>query len=27
MPADMPNTDANEGAPDLVEAELAKWVR
>jgi len=27
MPADVPNTDANEGAPDLVEAELAKWVR
>ena len=27
MPADIPNTDANEGAPDLVEAELAKWVR
>lgn len=27
MPADAPNTDANEGAPDLVEAELAKWVR
>jgi adhesin transport system outer membrane protein len=27
MPADVPNTDANEGAPDLVAAELAKWVR
>lgn len=27
MPADVPNTDANEGAPDLVDAELAKWVR
>ena len=27
MPADVPNTDANEGAPDLVEAELTKWVR
>jgi protein SCO1 len=27
MPADQPNTDANEGAPDLVAAELAKWVR
>ena len=27
MPADIPNTDANEGAPNLVEAELAKWVR
>ena len=27
MPADVPNTDANEGAPALVEAELAKWVR
>ena len=27
MPADVPNTDANEGAPDLVVAELAKWVR
>jgi len=27
MPADVPNTDANEGAPDLVIAELAKWVR
>jgi len=27
MPADVPNTDINEGAPDLVEAELAKWVR
>ena len=27
MPADVPNTDANEGAPKLVEAELAKWVR
>ena len=27
MPADVPNTDENEGAPDKVEAELAKWVR
>jgi protein SCO1 len=27
MPADQPKTDANEGAPKLVEAELAKWVR
>ncbi len=27
LPADIPKTDANEGAPDLVEAELAKWVR
>ena len=27
MPADVPNTDINEGAPNLVEAELAKWVR
>jgi protein SCO1 len=27
MPADQPKTDANEGAPTLVEAELAKWVR
>lgn len=27
MPADVPNTEKNEGAPDLVEAELAKWVR
>ena len=27
LPADQPKTDANEGAPDLVEAELAKWVR
>ena len=27
LPADQPNTDANEGAPKLVEAELAKWVR
>jgi len=27
MPADVPNTDVNEGAPDLVEAELTKWVR
>jgi protein SCO1/2 len=26
MPADAPNTDANEGTPNLVEAELAKWV-
>ena len=27
MPADVPNSDVNEGAPNLVEAELAKWVR
>lgn len=27
LPADQPNTEANEGAPNLVEAELAKWVR
>jgi protein SCO1 len=27
LPADIPKTDANEGAPKLVEAELAKWVR
>lgn len=27
LPADQPKTDANEGAPALVEAELAKWVR
>jgi protein SCO1/2 len=27
LPTDQPNTDANEGAPKLVEAELAKWVR
>jgi protein SCO1 len=27
LPADQPKTEANEGAPDLVEAELAKWVR
>ena len=27
LPADEPNTDANEGAPDLVAADLAKWVR
>lgn len=27
LPADQPKTDANEGAPNLVEAELAKWVR
>lgn len=27
LPADLPKTDANEGAPVLVEAELAKWVR
>jgi protein SCO1 len=27
LPADVPKTDANEGSPDLVEAELAKWVR
>jgi protein SCO1/2 len=27
IPADLPQTDANEGAPALVSAELAKWVR
>lgn len=27
LPADQPKTDANEGAPKLVEAELEKWVR
>ena len=27
LPADQPNTDANEGAPDLVVADLIKWVR
>jgi protein SCO1/2 len=27
LPADIPKTDANEGAPNLVEADLAKWVR
>jgi len=27
LPADTPNTDANEGDPKLVAAELAKWVR
>lgn len=27
LPADQPKTDANEGAPDLVVADLAKWVR
>lgn len=27
LPADIPKTDANEGAPDLVAADLAKWVR
>lgn len=27
LPADQPKTDANEGASDLVEAELGKWVR
>lgn len=27
LPADQPKTDVNEGAPQLVEAELAKWVR
>ena len=27
LPADVPNTDANEGAPELVAADLAKWVR
>jgi protein SCO1 len=27
LPADQPKTDTNEGAPDLVVADLAKWVR
>ena len=27
LPADIPKPDANEGAPDLVAADLAKWVR
>jgi protein SCO1 len=27
LPADRPNTEANEGAPETVAAELAKWVR
>lgn len=27
LPADQPKTDANEGAPDLVVADLATWVR
>lgn len=27
LPADNPETEANEGTPQLVEAELAKWVR
>jgi protein SCO1 len=27
LPADRPDTEANEGAPDAVAAELAKWVR
>jgi protein SCO1 len=27
LPADIPKTDSNEGAPDLVAADLAKWVR
>lgn len=27
LPADTPNTEPNEGKPDLVAAELAKWVR
>lgn len=27
LPADQPKTDANEGAPDLVVADLEKWVR
>jgi protein SCO1 len=27
LPADIPNTDNNEGAPKLVEADLKKWVR
>lgn len=27
LPADQPKTDANEGAPDLVLADLTKWVR
>jgi protein SCO1 len=27
LPADLPNTDVNEGAPEAVAAQLAKWVR
>ena len=27
LPADTPNTEANEGDPKLVAAELGKWVR
>jgi protein SCO1 len=27
LPADAPNTEANEGKPELVAAELARWVR
>jgi protein SCO1 len=27
LPADIPKTDGNEGAPDMVVADLAKWVR
>lgn len=27
LPADKPNTEANEGPPEMVAAELAKWVR
>jgi protein SCO1 len=27
LPADRPNTEANEGTPEMVAAELAKWVR
>lgn len=27
LPADVPKTEANEGAPNLVAADLAKWVR
>jgi protein SCO1 len=27
LPADQPNTGANEGTPEMVAAELAKWVR
>jgi protein SCO1 len=27
LPADQPKTDVNEGAPDLVTADLVKWVR
>jgi protein SCO1 len=27
LPADIPKTDINEGAPDLVKVDLAKWVR